>query len=159
MRKINHYARSVACTALTLALALAMGPVTVQAQDSTMYSWTDENGVVHFSDRKPEGREVQAQALPETPRTGTVSPLQEGEGQPNVAQQRREELASKREENQARQEEIATECAAWTAELQRLEPNRRVFYTDENGETVRMDDVVRTDRVAELHKLIDERCQ
>jgi hypothetical protein len=156
MLKISHSARRVALAALMLALAHASGAVL--AQEGTMYSWTDENGVVHFSDRKPEGLEVQAQALPETPKTGTVSPVQEGEGQPSVAEQRREALAQKREDNRARQQETSANCAAWNAELERLEPNRRVFYTDDEGETVRMDDVVRTDRVAELHKLIDENC-
>jgi hypothetical protein len=50
-------------------------------------------------------------------------------------------------------------CSAWEAELERLEPSRRVFYTNEEGETERMDDVARTDRVAELKSLIDRDCR
>ena len=132
-------------------------------QDQTMYTWTDENGVVHFSDRAPEDRDVQAQQLPEAPKPGSVSPVPPAEAQPtdaapSAAQQRREEIARKAQENQERQEAQRIQCANWRAELERIEPNRRVFFENEEGETERMDDVVRTDRVAELHELIDRNC-
>jgi len=32
-----------------------------EAQQQKMYSWTDENGVVHFSDVQPEGQQAQEQ--------------------------------------------------------------------------------------------------
>jgi len=132
-------------------------------QDQTMYTWKDENGVVHFSDRAPEDRDVQAQRLPEAPKPGSVSPVPPAEAQPtdaplSAAQQRREEIARKAQEDQERQEQARTQCANWRAELDRLEPNRRVFFENEDGETERMDDVERTDRVAELHELIDKNC-
>ena len=50
------------------------------------------------------------------------------------------------------------ECAAWQAEVDRLEPNRRVFFTNEAGETERMDDVERVNRVAELKQQIATHC-
>jgi hypothetical protein len=136
---------------------------TASAQGGTMYSWTDENGVVHFTDQAPEGRDVQAQALPESPPPGSVSPLESNatpaaDAPPSAAQQRREEIAQKARENKERQATNQAQCAAWQAELERIEPNRRVFFTNDEGETERMDDVVRTDRVAELHQLISENC-
>lgn len=139
------------------AVALALASF---AQDKTMYTWTDENGVVHFSDRAPEGREVQAQQLPESPLPGSVSPTLDAgsDSQPSVAQQRREEIARKTDEARARREQQQAECTAMRAELARIEPNRRVFFTNEQGETERMDDVVRTDRVAELRDLISRNC-
>jgi hypothetical protein len=51
------------------------------------------------------------------------------------------------------------ECTAWQAEVDRLEPNRRVFYTNDEGETVRMDDVERTNRVANLKSQIAKNCK
>jgi hypothetical protein len=148
---------------LVLAVSTFGALSTAVAQKGTMYSWTDENGVVHFSDQAPEGLEVQAQALPESPPPGSVNPLESGaapaeEAPPSAAQQRRDEVARKARENQERQATNQAQCEAWQAELEQIEPNRRVFFTNDEGETERMDDVVRTDRVAELHRLISENC-
>ena len=52
----------------------------------------------------------------------------------------------------------SAQCAAWQAEVDRLEPNRRVFFTNEQGETERMDDVERTNKVAELKSQIARNC-
>lgn len=150
---------------LSLVLAVSGFGVltTAVAQKGTMYSWTDENGVVHFSDQAPEGRDVQAQALPESPPPGSVNPLDSGaapaeDAPPSAAQQRRDEIAQRAQENRELQATNQAQCEAWQAELDRIEPNRRVFFTNDEGETERMDDVVRTDRVAELHRLISENC-
>jgi hypothetical protein len=129
------------------------------AQDGTMYSWTDENGVVHFSDTAPPGQDVQPQSLPSAVPPGSVSPEPDPAAAPSAAQQRREEIARKADETAAQQELNKAQCAGWQAELERLEPNRRVYSTNEQGETERMDDVVRTDRVAELHDLIGKNCR
>jgi hypothetical protein len=32
-----------------------------------LYKWTDENGVTHYSDKAPEGREAEQRALPKAP--------------------------------------------------------------------------------------------
>jgi len=149
------------CTLLGLLVLCGTPPAF--AQDQKMYTWTDDNGVVHFSDQAPAGRDVQPQPLPESPKPGSVSPVAPTEAQPteaapSAAQQRREDIARKAEENRARQEEARVQCANWQAELERLEPNRRVYFENEEGETERMDDVERTDRVAELHDLIDKNC-
>jgi hypothetical protein len=149
-------------SALVVIILLASSPL-APAQDGMMYTWKDENGVVHFSDRAPEGQDVQAQALPESPPPGSVNPTQsagpeEAASQPSVAEQRRQEIAQKAQENRARQEANQAQCDSWRAELARIEPNRRVFFTNEQGETERMDDVKRTDRVAELHRLIEANC-
>jgi hypothetical protein len=131
----------------------------VLAQDRQMYQWTDENGVVHFSDTAPEGRDVPATRVPQDAQPPTASPYQESGTAPSAAQQRREDIARKTEQNQARAAAQEAECAALRTELERLEPNRRVFYTNEEGETERMDDVARTDRVAQLKAQIDKQCE
>ena len=87
-----------------------------------------------------------------------ASPYQ-GASQPSAAQQRREEIARNTEAAKAKQAARAAECAAWQTEVDRLEPNRRVFYTNEQGETERMDDVARTNRVAELKAQIARNCR
>lgn len=146
-------------TSALLGLALAAGASTAIAKE--MYRWTDENGTVHFTDQKPSGvQNFQTVVVPDAaPAATPAAPAVPAEPQqPSVAQQRREEIArSKREAREAGAQRDA-QCAAWRAEVERLEPNRRVFFTNEQGETERMDDVERVNRVAELKARIAADC-
>lgn len=148
---------ALALGALLASLALAQAGDAF-SQDQKMYQWTDQDGVVHFSDMAPEGQDVQARDLPEDLAPATASPYQ-GASEPSAAQQRREEIARNTEAAKAKKAARAAECAAWQTEVDRLEPNRRVFYTNEQGETERMDDVARTNRVAELKAQIARNCR
>ena len=144
-------------TALAICLAL-LAPIPAQSQ--TMYSWTDENGVVHFSDTKPAGQAVEEQAIPAGPQThgvGSGTPPEESAGS-SVAQQRREEIAHNNDEARANQAMNSAQCASWQSEVDRLEPHRRVFFTNDKGEVERMDDVERANRVAELKQQIAANC-
>ena len=125
-----------------------------------MYSWTDENGVVHFTDSRPEGEEVTIHDIPDSePQSDSDLPGQnEAADETSLGQQRREELAKSRQESQQVQGLNDAECAAMRAEVQALEPNRRVFYQNEEGETERMDDVERANRVAEAKAFIEQNC-
>ena len=130
-----------------------------QAQDKKMYSWTDENGTVHFSETQPEGQDVREQNIPQGAPAATDNPYQDVDSGPSYAQQRRDEIARKSEEAQVNKAVKDMECSSWQAEVDRLEPNRRVFSTNDQGETVRMDDVERTNRVANLKSQIAKNCR
>ena len=145
-----------ACVAAAL---LAMSALPAGAGAAQVYSWTDEDGVVHFSDRQPMGQDAQVEDMPDQAPPAGPSPYADTQSGSNAAQQRRDEIESKARESQAKQAEIDRNCRAWQDEVDRLEPNRRVFYTNEQGETERMDDVARTDRVAELKSLIAQNCR
>jgi hypothetical protein len=154
---------------LVLMLGLAATAI-AQEGSREMYRWTDENGVVHFTDQKPMGQDVTVIDIPaSTPQPQTKTQFPQGEG-PAVrpqnstetlspAEQRREEMEKRRAEileARAKNEKI---CAEKRDEVARLEPNRRVFFTNDQGEVERMDDVVRTDRVAAAKAYIEENCQ
>jgi len=140
-----------------LLVLLLVAPVT--AQDKKMYSWTDENGTVHFSDSQPSGQQATEQVIPASDSSPGTSPYADTNSGPSAAELRRQEIAQNREEKQVKDAMNSAQCSAWKAEVDRLEPNRRVFYTNDQGETERMDDVVRTDRVAELKSLIGKNCK
>ena len=125
-----------------------------------MYSYTDEDGTVVFTDKAPGDREVESQPIPSGPPTqGVNSPYTSAESPASAAQQRREEIMQDRKDARSAQQERENQCAAWEAEKTQIEPHRRQYYTDkETGEVVRMDDVERADRVAELNRLIAENC-
>jgi len=130
------------------------------AQDKTMYSWTDENGTVHFSDKQPEGQAVEEQLIPQNDTSVTSNPDQQpGSAGPSAAQQRRDEIARNSDRAEANKAMTSAQCSAWQAEVDRIEPNRRVFFTNDQGETERMDDVQRTNRVAELKSQIARNCK
>lgn len=145
------------CALIAAALYLLTAQAAL-AQDKTMYSWTDENGTVHFSDKKPDGQAVTEQLIPQEQPPAASSPYQQDSTGPSVAQQRRDEIARKSEQAKVDKAISSAQCSAWQAEVARLEPHRRVFSTNEQGETERMDDVQRTNRVAELKSQISRHC-
>ena len=149
--------KSTICTFFVALLCLFVA-ASGQAQDKKMYSWTDENGTMHFSETRPEGQDVREQNIPQDVPATTDNPYQNAATGPSYADQRRQEIARKGEEAHVNDAVKDMECSAWQAELTRLEPNRRVFYTNDQGETVRMDDVKRTNRVAELKSQIAGNC-
>lgn len=149
---------SMMCLIVVLLFGLVAVPV-AQAQEKKMYSWTDENGTVHFTDTRPEGQQVQEQVIPQETPPATSDPYaQSGASSTSAAEQKRQELAEKRKENAANKAATEAECAALKAEVAQLEPNRRVFYENDEGETVRMDDQERVDRVEDLKAQIARVC-
>ena len=146
---------------LTAILVGAVLIATADLQAREMYRWTDENGVVHFSDQKPPGQQdFQTQTVPDDPQPQADNPYAApvAAEQPSVAQQRREDIAQQKRQAREEKAERDAQCAAWRAEVERLEPNRRVFFTNEEGETERMDDVERVERVASLKDQIAQHC-
>ena len=151
--------KSVLYLSLIVMFCITVG-YPAEAQAKELYRWTDENGVVHFTDTKPEGQEVQTQTISEEQSPQGDNPYQQGSAEtgPSLGEQRREEITQRNEEAHAARAISDAECAAWQAEVDRLEPNRRVFFTNEKGETERMDDVARSNRVAELKAQISRNC-
>jgi hypothetical protein len=131
-----------------------------EAQQQKMYTWTDENGVVHFSDMEPAGQRAQEQLIPKNEPPDTSDPYATAAAtEPSFADQKRQEISQKNRESKENQARKSAQCSAWQAEVAQLEPNRRVFYTNDQGETERMDDVERTNRVAELKNQIAQNCR
>lgn len=144
---------------LVVVLFGALLAASASAQERKMYSWTDENGTVHFSETRPEGQDVKEQSLPQADPAPSSNPYTDVDSGPSYADQRREEIRKNNEEAQVNNAMTEVQCAAWQAEVERLEPNRRVFFTNDQGETERMDDVERTNRVAELKSQIAKNCK
>ncbi len=158
-------------------IVLACAAISSQAQQ-TAYTWTDEAGVVHFSDRPLEGQQAQAVQVSEfqLSETSDSSPApEEQEALPSdtpvnvipaeqepvpltAAQARREEMAKDREERREAQAENELMCQKHSKRVEQIEPYRRVYYTNEQGESVRMDDDLRIELVDESKAYIAENC-
>jgi len=154
---MKHSSKSIIFVLLLGLVLLASS----EAQEKKMYSWTDEDGTVHYTDVRPEGQQFQEKAIPQEHQQPADNPYAQSTTQSgtSVAEQRRQDLAQKRQEQSATQAANEMECAALKAEVDRLEPNRRVFFTNDQGETERMDDQVRVDRVASLKADIAKKCK
>jgi len=163
--------------AILLMIPVLVFPWVASAQNS-IYSWTDENGVKHFSDRAPANVDAVSQEMMPQPRS---DPSGGAENQANslnneptkdqstaesttvgtdqgsdadelsYADQQRQAIAERREAERQQQMERNQLCLQARNQLARIEPGRRVFYTDEDGETTRMDDEERV-RLVEVNK-------
>lgn len=162
-------------TGVALVLCAA---ISLPAAAKEIYTWTDENGVVHYVDSPPAHPGAVSRDAPEAYRPGTsdvVYPAASAPaaddgtdvdgvdtagaaGEPSVADQKRAEMAAKRAEQQQHQAEMDEVCARARQRLEQIEPYRRVFYTDESGETARMDDEQRVAEVEEMKQFIRTNC-
>ncbi len=174
--------------AILLMISVLVGPISASAQPGNIYSWTDENGVKHFSDMAPAHVPAVDQEVIETraPKGNDNSPSADAlnvDGPPadalnnetmddaasssdstapedelSYADQRRQDMAERRAEEQKKKAERERICLQASDQLARIEPSRRVFSTDENGNTTRLDDVERVKMVAESKREIAEYC-
>jgi len=134
-----------------------------------VFTWTDENGVVHYSQTPPpqgQGKTIEAPeaykpgSVPVEPpaAAGGVRVTAEGDATLTAAQARRQQLDQQRQTNRERQAENRQLCDQHRQRLEQLEPARRVFYTDEAGEQMRMDDDQRLALIEESRTYVDENC-
>jgi len=161
--------------------ALLPGVIGGNAVADEIYKWTDENGVVHFDDRPPQGQNTQTIDIPPAPLAGSAEPKpspndtqpgndnsaanapnapgEEDAAPLSLADQRRAQLATDRENKRETREEMERMCEQRRKRLTQMEPARRVFYTDEDGQSVRMDDDLRVDLIEEDKVFIAKNCK
>jgi len=160
---------------LLILVALASCAWLNTAAATEVYSWTDENGTVNFSDRPPANSGSQIIDVEDAYRPGTTgaypltgdntdapsAPAEAGStGETlSAAQQRREEIAKEREERREEQAEKEQMCGKHRKRLEQMEPARRVFYVNERGEEVRMDDDRRMKLIEESKDYIATNCK
>jgi flagellar biosynthesis GTPase FlhF len=153
---------------LLIAALLSLGWA-AQAHGTEVYTWTDEDGVLHFSDAPRASGEMRTIEVDEVNEPGTSdasatpdeadAPAEDaGEPVHSAAQQKREEMARLRAERRQSQAETDRMCALHRQRLEQMEPARRVFYTNEQGESVRMDDDLRVGLIDESKAFLADNC-
>ena len=136
--------------------------------DSEIYKWTDEEGNVHYSD------------CPPPPTCNAESIRTEPEPDPaevRKAQERLDRMLMEQQESQAEREQdkfrreqqrvIAMQiavarkrvCIRARQNLQVLLVQRPVFYIDENGKYVYLDEETRLSEISRMRKLIEVNCE
>ena len=168
--------RKYSTTFLTILFALTSAIVCANALAKEIYSWTDKDGVIHFGEKPPEGQQVRAIDVPEVNQSGISDPSTQTPEAPTneaaadvmpdeeepvpltAAQARREKMANDRKERNEAQAEKDLMCQKHRKRVEQMEPYRRVFYTNEQGESVRMDDDMRIQLVEESKDYVAKNC-
>ncbi len=136
--------------------------------DSEIYKWVDEEGNVHFSDCPPppscDAETIQA---PQEPDPSDVRRAQE-----RLNEMLEEQHVSKGEREQERLEKEHQRVLAMTVAVAKkrvcirarqnlyvLQVQKPVFYLDEKGEYVYLDDETRQAEIRRMEKLITENCE
>jgi hypothetical protein len=159
--------------ALSLLATAGLSLAQPDALAKEIYTWTDQNGVVHYVDTPPDNPDARSIEAPEAYRPGSVSlepvapdvpevDAMEGEATDDAlspADAKRQELAEERARRRAQQAERDAICNEAQRRLAIVEPTRRVFYEDEQGETVRLDDEERVRLVEDYKRQIEEYCR
>lgn len=138
-------------------------------QSQSLYTWTDEKGVVHYTDTPPDNPKAVEIPATEAYRPGSTgaypqadAAVSEDEKNPaaveSYADDQRKQLAEAQKENKAKQAERARICKQARDQLETIEPSRRVFFTNDQGQTERLDDEQRVTMVAQAKALIAENC-
>ncbi len=167
-----------------LAAGLLAAPGAIYAQGQQIYTWTDENGVVHYVDTPPDHRDAASMDAPEAYRPGSADaypaadavdsaaanhPGNEeisatdtdhpGNEEVSYADQKREQMAREREQRRKEQAQRKQNCAQASEQLAALEPARRVFSSNAQGEPERVDDEERMRLIAEAKALVAKNCE
>jgi hypothetical protein len=168
-RKYNPY--RVCRLTLILSLAVSWSSAATAAE---VYTWTDDDGTVHYSDTPRADGQMEAVVVEEIYRPGSVagpavpaevppvtpeaSPEAGAEVPLSAAEQRRQDIAGERSERREQQAEAERLCGLHRQRLEQMEPARRVFYTDDQGESVRMDDEQRMALIDESKAFLAKNC-
>jgi CBS-domain-containing membrane protein len=150
-----------------LSLLLLLVATVASADPGTIYKWTDKEGNVHYTDCPPppgcKTETVEAQATPsaaevEQARQRLEKLLAEQERSAAV----REEERLERERRQALAMELAAVqkrmCIQAQQNLHVLLMERPVYYINEKGERVFLDDATHKAEIERMRKMIEEYC-
>jgi len=149
---------------LTAALALSAG-----STHAAIYKWVDEKGVTQYSSEKPPpGKKVhQLQTPPPEPPSPATVPSapaaktwQEKEAEFQRRRAAEDEARMKREAaEQAAAVERTRSCALARQNLHAIEQERAVYWIDERGERVYLEDKDREQVRQRLRQLVEENCK
>lgn len=136
--------------------------------DSEIYKWVDEEGNVHYSDCPPppscDAETIEAEPEPDP---SEVRKAQErldqmlAEQEESRAEREQEKLKKEHQRVMAMQIAVARKraCIRARQNLHVLLIERPVFYVDENGKYVYLDDETRLSEISRMRKLIAENCE
>lgn len=145
--------------------ALFMALMAAAALGAEVYTWRDADGKVHYSDTPPAGADVKklrggvqvntAPPAQAAPRRG----LADQEMEFRKRKTDTEAAQAKAEKEKTEVEEGRRNCEQARAQLQSLETGRRISRLNAQGETVVLDDDMRTQETERTKKAVQTWCK
>jgi hypothetical protein len=136
--------------------------------ESEIYKWIDEEGNVHYSDCPPppscDAEAIQAEPEPDPVEVRKAQERLDQmlmEQEESRAEREQEKLKKEHQRVMAMQIAVAKKrvCIRARQNLQVLQVQRPVFYIDENGKYVYLDEETRLSEISRMLKLIAENCE
>lgn len=146
---------------LVIALFVVIGQVYAK-----IYKWVDEKGVTHYTDSPPDGK-GQELAPTQAPSDEEVERAKERLDR-RLEQQRRREESRQEQREKIQQQKAAKQrekveskkrCIRARQNLHVLEIQRPVYWIDEKGERVFLDDDTRTRKIERMKANIETYCR
>jgi hypothetical protein len=154
-------------TAALAAVLFGLATTVAVAAGGTIYKWTDQEGNVHFTDcPPPPGCKVESVMVQPVPSEQQIRQAQEKleklleEQRESAAAREHERLERERQQVAAMQVAVARKraCVMARQNLHNLLMNRPVYYIDERGERVFLDDAAHKAEIEHQRQLIRENC-
>lgn len=125
---------------------------------AAIYKWVDSNGTVHFGSEPPANTAVEIistkvakpQPLPEASASQKSNAKSETPSQEEIDKQVRKQVAQE-------QEQLTKQCTEMRIRLSQLKNNPRLL-TEIDGETIRLSEDQRQERIKETEQKIKEFC-
>ena len=141
---------------LSLAVLLVVAPALSPA--ASVYKWTDEEGVTHFGDRQPSGRQSESVSV----RTGKRSEdsRQSPQEQVEALENEEAEKAGQQEESaadEARRKQREANCETARSNLDILQRNSRIRI-EEDGEQRYLSEEEIEEQSKKFEGIADENC-
>lgn len=137
----------------------------LSAQAAQVYKWTDDKGVTHFSAQPPEGQkanEVDVKTAPQINGSSTAPTykMPNGAQQPSVSNDAQQQELDRRVKAQVREEQnkLKEQCDQARQNLAQLRNNPRILVQSGRGETRRLSEEERQQRLAETQLSIEQNC-
>jgi hypothetical protein len=154
-------------TAALAAVLLGLASAAAVGAGGTIYKWTDKEGNVHFTDcPPPPGCKAETVLVQPEPNEQQIRQAQENLGKlleqqlENAAAREQQRLELERQQIAALQVAVARKrtCVMAQQNLHNLLMNRPVYYIDEKGERVYLDDAAHKAEIERQRQLIRENC-
>ena len=143
---------------IALVVAFATGPAA-----AAIYKWVDEKGVTQYSEKPPQGRKpAEVPIQPSSGASGAQNAPKSWQQQEAEFQQRRVEQEEKRLKKEALDKAGAGDrmrtCLQARQDLHTLEQQRPVYWVNDKGERVYVEDKNRDDLRDRLRAIAEQNC-
>ncbi|MCL4680707.1 MAG: DUF4124 domain-containing protein [Rhodocyclaceae bacterium] len=131
------------------------------AQGQGMYKWTDEKGVVHYTDTPPTGKRAEKVRIAPQPPMDAAAPARNRswQEQQQDANERRHQAEKAEQERQKQAKEAEQKCLKARNALDTLRSERPLYRVGKDGERAYMEDTERQRLIADWQKQSDTHCR